>query len=247
MKNYNTYLKNNRKIYPIKEDYIFPNIQFGNKKIVESLVFHPGEVWYDENGLVRTFSIKYDDGTVGNYFLFPKNSSMAFVYETLNTDIISFGLKLVGETVFHGSSVIQSISQYLYKKASDSTERTISDFLEDMNTANLGYVELKSKEIVFNNLMTMDMGTPMRLIEMFFHNPNDVDLVFETSRNNRDWKSFRVNARGIIKFHFMNAQTSGYFRIKTNQSDYKIYEINAPNSYTLNWNEQGYCWDLFLK
>jgi hypothetical protein len=247
MKDYGKYLKNNRKIYPIKEDYIFPNIQFGDKKVVESLVFHPGEVWYDENGLVRMFSIKFEEGDVGNFFLFPKNSPMAFVYETLNTDIISFGLKLIGETVLHGSSVIQSVSQYLYKKASDSAERTISDFLEDMNTANLGYVELKSKEIVFNNLMTMDMGIPMQFIEMSFHNPNDIDLIFETSRNSREWKTFKVEANRFMKFYFMNAQKSGYFRIKTRQSDYKIYEIRAPNSYSINWNEQSSCWDLFLR
>ena len=73
MKNYTEYLKNNRKIYPIKEDYIFPNIQYGNKKVAESLLFHPGEVWYDDNGLIRLFSINYEGGLIGNYFLYPKN------------------------------------------------------------------------------------------------------------------------------------------------------------------------------
>ena len=86
MKSYNKYLKNNVKIYPIREVYIFPNVQFGDLKIVESLTFQPGEVWYDDNGLARLFSVKYSDKSIGEYFLYPKNMPMSFIYETLNSN-----------------------------------------------------------------------------------------------------------------------------------------------------------------
>ncbi len=246
MKSYSDYIKNNIKIYPIKEAYIFPNVQYGNLQVTESLRFYPGEVWYDDKGLVRLFSIKYTDGNVGNYFLFPKSSPMGFVYEILNSDIISFGLKLLGESIIHGSSIVTSIGQYLFKKASDGAEATISNFLEDLNTSNLGYVELISKEIVFNHLITMKMGIPVRLLEFVIKNPNSVDLKYETSRDRIQWKPYNLKSDESDKFYFMNAQTHGYFRIKTEQSDCQIYEIKAPNVYSINWNEQKFCWDLFL-
>lgn len=246
MKSYSKYVKNNIKIYPIREVYIFPNVQFGNLKVIESLTFQPGEVWFDDNGLVRLFSVKYSNKSRGDYFLYHKNVPLAFIYETLNSDILSFGLKLLGESIVHGSTVVHNIGKYLYKKASDETERTISNILEDLNTANLGYIELKSKEVVINHLISMKMGSPIRELQFVVENPNEIDLYYETSRDGKLWKAYPVKAKSFDKFYFGNGQSYGFFRIKTQQSDFQTYKIIAPNTYSIYWNNRKDCWDLSL-
>ena len=115
-----------------------------------------------------------------------------------------------------------------------------------MNSANLGYVELSSKEIVFNNSLSLEMGFPTRLLEIVIQNPNNIDLNYETSRNGKEWKTYKLESNKFDKFYFMNGQKHGFFRIKTENSDFQTYEIKSENQYMINWNEQKGVWDLFL-
>ncbi len=77
---------------PNKEVYLFTNVPLGANQVKESLYINENEAWYDKDGLIRLFSMKFDDGAIGNFMLMPKNKPIPVKSEIIISEKILFNL-----------------------------------------------------------------------------------------------------------------------------------------------------------
>lgn len=122
-------------------------VKFSNEKVT-TIYINPNEAFFDENGLVRILSIKFNDGKVGNFKLLPNNqtsdSAMRFIINHLGT----VGLTIVaGEIIEENeNTVIDNVARYLFEKAGGTM---IENIFEQYSVANSSYYEVTTGEQVF--------------------------------------------------------------------------------------------------
>lgn len=232
------------KLTPITEPYTFYNVEMAHGKTLESFYFKTGEAWVDSDGTIRTFSQKFENGLTKNYFLFPKDLSKDAILSIVDSGLAEFGLKLIGESLLHGSTVIHSLGNFLFYKHGN---KSLKEYLTNQKEANLGYIEITSRQVVINKKLNIKDGFPISAISYSIKNDASVSLKYEISKDRKKWETFELFSGTTMSNYFSSGNKKGYIRLYTNNKGYQEYIMYAKNTYVLDWNDKKECWDIFHK
>jgi hypothetical protein len=108
----------------------------------------PGEAFFDYEGYVRLFSMKFDDGEIGNFQLLPNNQSSNEALKLIGQYLVPFGLSLVSGMVIEevDNSIVDNVARFLCEKfAGDIIAESI---FEQNSIKNSAYYEITSGELV---------------------------------------------------------------------------------------------------
>jgi hypothetical protein len=128
-------------------------VTLGNGKTM-SMRVGPGEVWYNENGYVQLFSLRFNDGTIGNFLLQRKGASKNQILEFFKKNLVPLGLKIAGGVIQekhkeHPNIQAINVAVYLGEKFGPGVVGRILDEVDDyLDPPQWGYYEIASGEHV---------------------------------------------------------------------------------------------------
>jgi len=229
--------------FPNREEYLFTNVPLGLNQTMESLNLRENEVWYDEDGLIRLFSMRFEDDIIGNFMLMPKNKPVDVALKIIRDFLVPLGLSYTGNKIFNQNTRVDNVGKFIYNTGG---KVFLQDLVNQQIHSNLGYVAMDNGEIVFRSSMTISMGTPLSKLVIKIINKFNQNLQIDTSRDGTNWKPFEILAGQEFSFHFGNAQKFGYVRLNT-MTGYLSYKIEARNVYNISWNLNKGHVDLFIE
>ncbi|WP_131450782.1 hypothetical protein [Flavobacterium subsaxonicum] len=223
------------------ETVIFNNVRYGTGQVSEFLKFFPGELWYDDQGLVRQFSLKFDNGDVGNFFLMPLTPDRDKYVRAIVSDLTEFGLKMTANAIFSGGAVIVNLAKFLFEKYG---KVVLADVINRQATQPMGYVAIDNQEVVFQDPKYVQSAAILRELLFYVKNDYAFDVVYQVSRDMANWIPGIIRARKSVEVFFTNRQVTGYLRVMTGQRPGRAYRVDAKKSYAVFWQENGQYWDL---
>jgi hypothetical protein len=115
-----------------------------------SFVIQPEHAMIDDRGVVRFFSVEFDDGFVGNYKLLPKHSTTAQIEKVIVTFLAGFGLVRFGGKILKGDKEVHNVARYAIFGFSGAA--AIRSFVHHMFPEHdLGYFNITSDKLIFPN------------------------------------------------------------------------------------------------
>lgn len=113
-----------------------------------TLTFPPNELIFDEHGIVRLVSIKFNDGTIGNFKLMPLNKTSNAAISFAQEWLLPFGLSIIGGKIMKGKSSVDGLAKWLtFSKGGGGLTDLVFDPISVSNSA---YFEVTSGELVIN-------------------------------------------------------------------------------------------------
>ena len=113
-----------------------------------TLTFPPNELIFDEDGVVRLVSIKYDDGVVGNYKLMPQNKTANAAISFAQEWLLPFGLSVIGGKIMRGKTSVDALTKWMtFSKGGGGLTDLVFNPISVNNSA---YFEVASGELVIN-------------------------------------------------------------------------------------------------
>ena len=115
-----------------------------------TLQIEPYNAGIDHRGYVRVFSIQFNDGTVGNYKLLPRDLIEEEALRLSEKFLTTFGLKIINQTIFEedDDTIIDEVARFLFKKGG---KIVIEDFFETLRISNSAYYETTTGELVITH------------------------------------------------------------------------------------------------
>jgi hypothetical protein len=217
----------------------------GNGQFYESIVFEEGEIWFDSQGCIRQFSRRYDDGTVGNYILMDVNATdenSNSVTNTILNDLSSFGIQMIGNSLFLDGGIITNLAKFLFKKYG---KIAVTDVFKQSSHPRYVYVAIDNNEFVFNGVLNMANGEYVNNLNFNIRNPFNYSLKFQVSRDKYDWKQFEVDGRKLLKVYFANNQREGWFRVYTNDVGFNTFYVKSGENYVIDIDKEKKIYSLF--
>lgn len=111
-----------------------------------TLQIEPYNAGIDHRGYVRVFSIQFNNGTVGNYKLLPRDLIEDEVLRLSEKFLTEYGLKTINQTIFEEDedTTIDDLLRYLFKKGE---KIVVEDFFETLRISNSAYYEITTGEL----------------------------------------------------------------------------------------------------
>ena len=219
---------------------IINNINIGSNNILESVIFHPGEIWFDELGVIRQFSMRFDDNTIGNFFLMPNDNKQNKYMISLTRDLGEFGVKMVANSLFSGGALIVNLAKFFFEKYG---KLAITDLLLD-RPKNLAYIALENREVVFYDSLNINRAICLNELLFFIRNDFSYHVNCLISRDMKNWRNAIIYPKNVTDMYFSNGQNGGYLIIYTNDKPGKTYLVYAQNYYYIYWDSKSNIWDL---
>jgi hypothetical protein len=104
------------------------------------------EAFFNQDGLIRLFSMKFDDGAIGNFKLLPKNKSSEEVVSFMQSFLVPFGISILGGELFYGDTVIDNLARELFQVWGNFVANNALD--QYSLWSNSAYYEVTSGELV---------------------------------------------------------------------------------------------------
>ncbi|MEQ1846470.1 MAG: hypothetical protein ABL983_12965 [Nitrospira sp.] len=124
-----------------------------------AIKFHPNELIFDNQGVVRIITMRMEDGAVGNFQLMPQNKNANMAINVAQNWLIPFGLSVVGGKIMKGKSVIDHLTKWLTVSRGGAG---LTDLVFDpISLNNSAYFEMTSGELVFDKPIIL---TPMQQV-----------------------------------------------------------------------------------
>lgn len=223
------------------EPVMLNNLRTGNGKVFEFLNFFPGELWYDEQGIIRQFSLKFVDGDIGNFFLMPLTQDRNKYLKTIAADLAEFGVKMTANAIFSDNGVILNLAKFLFEKYG---KLALSDVINREEPRPMGYVAVGNNEVVFLDKINIQSGINPNSLIFRVKNDYATNVRYESSRDFITWQQGVIPARQTLDLFFSNRQFSGYMRLYTDWKPGKIYKVEARKLYSVKWQEHQQQWDI---
>lgn len=108
----------------------------------------PNEAYFDEDGFVQLFSMKFNDGVIGNFKLLPNNQTADMALRLIGNHLASWGLSIISGQIIDEdeNTYVDNVARYLFEKAGGLV---IENIFERYSIANSAYYEITSGELVF--------------------------------------------------------------------------------------------------
>jgi hypothetical protein len=225
------------------EPVLLNNLVTGDGQVLEALVFNTGSIWYDEQGIIRQFSVHYNQNKYGNYFLMPLQSDTLSFTRTIAGDLAEFGIKVVASSIFSGSTLIVDLARFLFEKYGNVA---LTDLMEGLPGRSMAYIAIDNKEVVLQGVLNIRQAVSIRLLQFFIKNDTQYVVVYEISRDLSTWKSGTLASYSLETLYFANRQTSGYARLYTNNRPGHTYAIKATETYSIYFDPTLQLWSLSI-
>lgn len=223
------------------EQVMLNDLLTGDGRVFESFVFQPGSIWFDNQGIIRQFSVRYPSGRTGNYFLMPNVPNQEKHVRMILKDLGEFGVKMVGNALFGGGALILDLAHFLFEKYG---RVALSDLIDRQKQVPLAYIAIDNQEVVFHGVIHIAEGVGLSELIFYVKNPYAQPIFFQTSRELQHWRQDTIQPGQTLEIYFGNRQQDGYIRLFTCQRPGLTYQIQARKTYTVFWNEHRQFWDL---
>lgn len=124
--------------------------------------FKQHEVWYDEDGWVRSFSMTYDDGTFGNFKLIPKHPTTLKVAESIASAASSIGLSIAAGKILKSHSATRSQPEYVHHVGKYLAGKVggvmMHDLFARLSIEDSAYYEITTHELVITSPVRLKLG-----------------------------------------------------------------------------------------
>lgn len=116
----------------------------------------PGEAFFDKKGYVRLFSMKFDNGEIGNFKLLPNNQSPNQALSLVRQFIIPFGLGILSGEIIEevDDTIIDNIGRFLFNKFGNFVA---NDIFDSYSIANSSYYEMTTGELVITKCIRLNV------------------------------------------------------------------------------------------
>jgi hypothetical protein len=112
-------------------------------------IIRAGNALVDNRGVIRAFSVEYDDGYIGNYKLLPKHSRVQDISLWIAEFLGGYGLARLGGKIIKGEEQVHHMARYT---AGYGSSHVMRSFIEHhFMPKDLGYFNLQTEELVFPN------------------------------------------------------------------------------------------------
>lgn len=232
-------------LYPNNKQYIIPKMVYGDGDIRYNAFFDEDEIWYDRFGTIHQFVEKYDDGTIGNYILAEINGEkINSIGKMIVSDLAEFGIKIVGDTIFQGGTIVLNLGSFLFKKYGKNYIINKFDGNKD-DSVKYGYICIETGMVMYTGILHMDDGD--NSVEFSFKISNDtpINIKYQISEGQDNWRQYTLKPDFYMYNYFHHGYKEGFIRIYTNGIGFKKYSIQAINSYKIGWNENKKVFELF--
>lgn len=119
----------------------------GGKRI--NMIVKPYEAAIDSDGYVRMFSMKFDNGTIGNFKLMPKSKAKSFILEMCADVLTPIGIRIVGEKFINtNNEIVTNIARYAFNHFATPP---IQDLFRQYNIDDSAYYALDNGEMVISH------------------------------------------------------------------------------------------------
>ena len=109
----------------------------------------PGHAAIDGGGIIRFFSVEFDDGYTGNYKLLPKNSRAEQIANWIVDFLTGYGLGRLGANVMKGTKQVEHIGRYV--AFSGLGGGLMKSFTHHVIPEHLGYFNVATDKLIFPN------------------------------------------------------------------------------------------------
>lgn len=223
------------------EPIMLNNVSTGNGQVFEFLRFFPGELWWDEQGIIRQFSVKFANGDIGNFFLLPLTQERNKYLKTITSDLAEFGVKITANAIFGDNGVILNLSKFLFEKYGTLV---LSDVINRQKKTPMGYVSFDNNEVVFLDPININSGVNLNSLIFRVKNDYPTNVRYESSRDCITWQQGIIPAKRTLDLFFSNRQFSGYMRLYTDWQPGIIYRVEARKLYSVKWQEGQQKWNI---
>lgn len=109
---------------------------------------NPGEAFFDNKGYVRLFSMRFDNGEIGNFQLLPNNQAPNQALKFIGDILVPLGLSIVGGEVIEeiDDTVVDNVARFLLENFTD--DLITENIFEQYSIKNSAYYEITSGELV---------------------------------------------------------------------------------------------------
>jgi hypothetical protein len=128
-------------------------VTLGNGRRIQMRV-EPNEAFFDDEGYVRLFSVRYNDGVVGNYKLLPKNQTEDAVLRFVRAFLVPFGLTIASNAIFAGDTIVYNLCQELFERGG---QHFIDDIFERYSISHSAYYEVVTGEQVITHAVQLQL------------------------------------------------------------------------------------------
>lgn len=215
----------------------------GDGRNVEAHVFQPGSIWFDDHGIIRQFSLYYDDNQFGNYFLMPFQPDKKKYMNTISSDLAEFGIKVIANSFFSGGTLIVDLAKFLFEKYG---KVTITDLMRGNSNVPMAYIAPDNNEIVLHGVLNIQNAVSVRHLNFFIRNNTQYVIPYETSRELTHWRAGTIRPSSTETIFFANRQTLGYIRFYTGSRVGLTYEVKATGNYAIYWDATRQLWALSI-
>ena len=141
-------------VYPNTNPFTVP-VTLGSGKNI-TLHIRPNEAFFDRNGYVRLFSMKFDNGEIGNFKLLPNNQSQNQALNMIQEYIIPLGIGIIGGEIIGDieGTPIDNVGRFLFAKFGNFL---VNDIFDRSSLANSSYYEMTSGELVIQQCVQVPL------------------------------------------------------------------------------------------
>ncbi|MGB8190475.1 MAG: hypothetical protein WCF67_01090 [Chitinophagaceae bacterium] len=208
---------------------------------VEAHIFQPGSIWFDDQGIIRQFSLYYGDNQFGNYFLMPLQPDKEKYMSTISSDLAEFGIKIIANSFFSEGTLIVDLAKFLFEKYG---KVAITDLMRGNSNVSMAYIAPDNNEIVLHGVLNIQSAVSLRYLNFFIRNDTQYAIPYETSRELVTWRAGTIRPGSTETICFANRQTLGYIRFYTGFTMGLTYEVKATGKYAIYWDVTRKLWSL---
>jgi len=125
-------------LVPNSRPISWPSVVYGDGDRVR-LDLRAGEGWFDDDGYLRFFSVRFSDGSVGNYKLLPQNQTTDTVIRVVKDFLLPFGLSVASNKIYSGEMLVANVALEVFSQLG---EIVIGNYLERVRIENSAYYDL---------------------------------------------------------------------------------------------------------
>lgn len=132
---------------PYNTNTLTPKVTLGNGN-TKTISIYPNEAFIDENGYVRLISMTFNDGTVGNFKLLPKNTLKSDALNFCADFLVPFGISLAGNKLIRKGNIVVNLLGFFVEQYSGSQ---IQNYIKEIDMRDHAYYEINTGECVITH------------------------------------------------------------------------------------------------
>jgi hypothetical protein len=113
-------------------------------------VIQPGHAAIDSDGIIRFFSVEYEDDYIGNYKLLPKHSKAEEITTWITKFLVGLGLSRAGANIMKGNRIVDHVGRYA--AFGNPGGQAVQSFIgRHFLPEHLGYFNAVNDKLIFPN------------------------------------------------------------------------------------------------